>query len=107
MTAIFGFALFAGSRMLNEEFLMGYRPITRKIAEAIYLVMAHARPYFSVPLWSLLVIPAVYLVQIVFLAFATNLPFGHDPWRCARRLRGEWRKSPNRLGSWCWQNTAW
>ena len=76
MTAIFGFALFAGSRMLNEEFLMGYRPITRKIAEAIYLVMARARPYLSVPLWSLLVIPAVYLVQIVFLTFATNLPSG-------------------------------
>ncbi len=76
MTALFGFALFAGSRMLNEEFLMGYRPITRKIADAIYLVMAHARPYVAVPLWSLLVIPAVYLVQLVFLAFATNLPPG-------------------------------
>jgi hypothetical protein len=76
MTALFGFALFAGSRMLNEEFLMGYRPITRKIADAIYLVMAHARTHLAVPLWSLLVIPAVYLVQLIFLAFATNLPPG-------------------------------
>ena len=32
MAAIFGFAMFAGTRMLNEEFLMGYKPITRKIS---------------------------------------------------------------------------
>jgi len=36
--------------------------------------MAHASPYFSVPLWSLLVIPIIYMTQVVFLAFATNLP---------------------------------
>jgi ABC-type Na+ efflux pump permease subunit len=74
MAAIFGFAMFAGTRMLNEEFLMGYKPITRKVSDAIYLMMAHAKPYLSVPVWSLLVIPAVYMTQIVFLAFATNLP---------------------------------
>ncbi len=76
MSAIFGFAMFAGTRMLNEEFLMGYRPLTRKIADAIYLMMAHIKPYLSVPLWSLLVIPGVYMVQVVLLAFATNLPIG-------------------------------
>lgn len=76
MAAIFGFAMFAGTRMLNEEFLMGYRSISRKISDAIYLMLAHSRPYFSVPLWSLLVIPAVYMTQVVFLAFASNLPLG-------------------------------
>ena len=76
MSAIFGFAMFAGTRLLNEEFLMGYKPITRKISDAIYLLMAHSKPYLSVPLWSLLVIPIVYMAQIVFLAFASNLPFG-------------------------------
>ena len=55
---------------------MGYKPITRKVSDAIYLMMAHASPYFSVPLWSLLVIPIIYMTQVVFLAFATNLPFG-------------------------------
>jgi ABC-type Na+ efflux pump permease subunit len=74
MAAIFGFAMFAGTRMLNEEFLLGYKPITRKITDAIYLIMAHSKPYLSVPLWCLLVIPIVYMAQIVFLAFATNLP---------------------------------
>jgi ABC-type Na+ efflux pump permease subunit len=75
MAAVFGAAMFAGTRMLNEEFLMGYKPITRKLGDAIYLMMAHSKPYFSVPLWSLLTIPAVYMAQIVFLTFATNLPF--------------------------------
>ena len=55
---------------------MGYKPITRKISDAIYLLMARAKPYLSVPLWSLLVIPIVYMAQIIFLAFASNLPLG-------------------------------
>jgi len=76
MAAVFGFAIFAGTRLLNEEFLMGYKPISRKLSDAIYLIMARSRPYLSVPLWSLLVIPVVYMTQIVFLAFATNLPVG-------------------------------
>ena len=76
MCAIFCFAMFAGTRLLNEEFLMGYKPITRKVADAIYLMMAHSHPYLSVPLWSLLVIPFVYLTQVIFLAFSTNLPLG-------------------------------
>ncbi|GAB4540547.1 MAG: hypothetical protein Fur002_07420 [Anaerolineales bacterium] len=76
MSAVFGFAMFAGTRLLNEEFLMGYKPITRKVADAIYLMMAHASPFWSVPLWSLLTIPVVYLTQVVFLAFAANLPVG-------------------------------
>ncbi len=76
MAAIFGFAMFAGTRMLNEEFLMGYKPLTRKVSDAIYLMLAHSKPYISVPLWSLLVVPIVYMTQIVFLAFATNLPVG-------------------------------
>ena len=76
MVAIFGFAMFAGTRLLNEEFLMGYKPMTRKIRDAIYLLMAHARPYLSVPLWSLLVIPGIYMAQIIFLVFASNLPLG-------------------------------
>lgn len=74
MAAVFGFAMFAATKMLNEEFLTGYKPITRKITDAIYLVLAHTKPMLSVPLWSLFTIPAVYMAQVVMLAFATNLP---------------------------------
>jgi len=76
MAAIFGLSMFAGTRMLNEEFLMGYRPLTRKLTDAIYLMMKRARPVISVTLMSFFVIPVVYLVQLVFLAIATNLPVG-------------------------------
>jgi PrsW family intramembrane metalloprotease len=76
MATIFGLSMFAGTRMLNEEFLMGYRPLTRKLTDAIYLMMKRARPVISVTLMSLFMLPGVYLVQLVFLAIATNLPIG-------------------------------
>ena len=77
MVAIFGLAVYAATRLLNEEFLMGYRPITRKLADALYLIMDRAHPYLSVALLSLCVIPIVYLAQLVLLAISTNLPVGY------------------------------
>jgi ABC-type Na+ efflux pump permease subunit len=74
MVLIFGISMYAGTRMLNEEFLMGYRPITRKLADAIFLLLDRAHPYLSVALMSFLVIPIVYLAQLIILAIATNLP---------------------------------
>jgi ABC-type Na+ efflux pump permease subunit len=74
MVAIFGLAMYAGTRLLNEEFLMGYRPITLKVKDAIFLVMDRAHPYRSVGLLSFLLIPVIYLVQLVILAIASNLP---------------------------------
>ena len=77
MILIFGLSMYAGTRMLNEEFLMGYRPITRKMADAIFLLLDRAHPSISVALFSLLVIPIVYMTQLVILAIATNLPIGY------------------------------
>lgn len=74
MAAIFGIAMFAGTRMLNEEFLIGYRPIKRKIADAIYLLLARMQPWLAALIWSFLAIPAVYMTQMALLAFASNLP---------------------------------
>jgi hypothetical protein len=76
MTAVFGFSIYAGTHLLNEEFLIGYQPISRKIGDAIYLLMSHTKLYLSVPLWSVLVIPGVYMAQILILAFAADLPLG-------------------------------
>jgi len=76
MAAIFGFSIYAGTHLLNEEFLIGYKPISRKIGDAIYLLMSHTKLYLSVPLWSVLVIPIVYMAQIIILAFAADLPLG-------------------------------
>jgi ABC-type Na+ efflux pump permease subunit len=76
MAAIFGFSIYAGTHLLNEEFLIGYKPISRKIGDAIYLLMSHTKFYLSVPLWSVLVVPMVYMAQIIILAFAADLPLG-------------------------------
>ena len=76
MAAIFGFAIYAGTHLLNEEFLIGYKPISQKIGDAIYLLMSHTKLYLSVPLWSVLVVPVIYMAQIVILAFAAGLPLG-------------------------------
>jgi hypothetical protein len=56
--------------------LIGYKPITRKIGDAIYLLMSHSKLYLSVPLWGVLVVPIVYMSQIIILAFAADLPMG-------------------------------
>jgi hypothetical protein len=74
MAAIFGFSIYAGTHLLNEEFLIGYKPISRKVGDAIYLLMSNTKFYLSVPLWSVLVIPIVYMAQIMILAFAADLP---------------------------------
>jgi ABC-type Na+ efflux pump permease subunit len=75
MVAIFALAVYVGSRLLNEEFLMGYRPITRKMGEAIYLALDREHPYLSIFLLSLMIIPIVYMMQLVVLVIASNLPF--------------------------------
>ena len=76
MAAIFGFAIYAGTHLLNEEFLIGYKPITRKLGDAVYLLMSHTKLYLSVPLWSMLTVPIIYMSQVIVLAFAADLPLG-------------------------------
>lgn len=74
MVLLFGVALYVGSRLLHEEFLMTYYALTRKMADALYWVMDRRRPALSVFMLSLGSIPAAYLAQLVVLAVATNLP---------------------------------
>jgi hypothetical protein len=74
MVLIFALAVFAGTRLLNEEFLMGYRSLTLKIKDAIFQVMNREHPFWSIFFLSMMMIPVVYLVQLVILAISTNLP---------------------------------
>jgi hypothetical protein len=74
MVLLFLLAMYAGSRMLNEEYLMGFRPLTRKIADAIYLLIEHRPPVLSIPVLSLSLIPVVYMLQLVILVISLNLP---------------------------------
>jgi ABC-type Na+ efflux pump permease subunit len=74
MVSIFLFALFIGTRVLNEEFLLGFRPLTHKLAQAVFLALNQKRPYLSIFLLALFFVPIVYLIQLVLLAVSLNMP---------------------------------
>ena len=74
MYLVFALATYVGSRILNEEYLMKFRPLYKKIADAIYLAIDRDHVYVSVALLSAFLIPIVYMIQLVILAMSLNLP---------------------------------
>lgn len=70
---IFALAMFVGVRIFNEEYLMSFGPLYRKAGDAIYLALNKQRPFASVALLSALLIPAVFMVELIGLALATNI----------------------------------
>jgi len=75
MTLLFFISMYFSTRMLNEEYLMGFRSLYRKIVEAIYLALDRNHPYLSIMLLSVGTIPVVCMIQLVVLALSTNIPF--------------------------------
>ncbi|MBI4286253.1 MAG: ABC transporter permease [Chloroflexi bacterium] len=71
---VFALVLYTGNRLLNEEFLTGYRPLHAKVAEALYLIVARKHPGLSIPLLTIALMPAVFMVQLASIVFVTNLP---------------------------------
>ncbi|MBT4511214.1 MAG: ABC transporter permease [Chloroflexi bacterium] len=65
--------MFVATRIFNEEYLMGFRPLYRKLSEAIYLVMDKAHLNLSVLSMSLFLIPIAFMVQSASLVLAYNL----------------------------------
>jgi hypothetical protein len=74
MYFVFLLSLYIGTRILNEEYLMGFRPLYRKAAEAIYLAINRRHIYASITLLSLLLVPVVFMTQLVALALSFNIP---------------------------------
>lgn len=74
MYLMFGVSLFIGVRIFNEEFLMGFRPLHRKLGDAVLLTINRQRLHLSILLLSLFLIPAVFMVQLASLVIAFNLP---------------------------------
>ena len=66
--------MFIGTRVFNEEYLMGFRPLHTKVAEALYLVMDKNHLNVSVLLVSLFLVPIVFMVQLASLVIVSNLP---------------------------------
>ncbi|MEE8353774.1 MAG: ABC transporter permease, partial [Dehalococcoidales bacterium] len=74
MYLMFGVGLFIGVRIFNEEFLMGFRPLHRKLGDAVLLTINRRRLHLSILLLSLFLIPTVFMVQLASLVIAFNLP---------------------------------
>ncbi len=74
MYLVFVLSVYVGVRILNEEYLTRFRPLYKKIADAIYLTISRDHIYLSVTLLSAFLIPIVYMVQLVSLAISLNLP---------------------------------
>ncbi|HEY72747.1 MAG: hypothetical protein B6I35_07025 [Anaerolineaceae bacterium 4572_32.2] len=74
MYLIFTLSVYIGTRILNEEYLTRFRPLYRKVADAVYLAINRDHVYLSVTLLSAFLIPIVYMIQLVSLAISLNLP---------------------------------
>ena len=66
--------MFIGTRVFNEEYLMGFRPLHTKVAEAIYLTMDRKHLNVSMLFLSMCLVPLVFMVELASIAFVTNLP---------------------------------
>ena len=74
MYLIFAFALIIGTRVFNEEYLMNFKPLYKKVSEAIYFALDKKHLSISIFILSLLLIPVVFVIQLAGIAFAFNLP---------------------------------
>ncbi|MEE8470150.1 MAG: ABC transporter permease, partial [Dehalococcoidia bacterium] len=80
MYLVFLLATFIGTRIFNEEYLMGFRPLHTKLSEAVYLVMNKNHLNVSVLFLSLCLIPVVFMVQLASIVIASNLPMPSALW---------------------------
>ncbi|WP_128859898.1 ABC transporter permease [Methanocella paludicola] len=74
MYLVFGVAMFVGVRIFNEEYLLGFGPLYRKLADAIYLAIDQNHLYVSIGFISLLMIPAVFMVQMIIAILSLMIP---------------------------------
>jgi len=71
---VFGQTMFVGTRVFNEEYLMGFRPLHTKVAEAMYLTMDQRHLNISTTFMSMCLVPLVFMVELAAITFVTNLP---------------------------------
>jgi hypothetical protein len=71
---VFGQTMYIGTRVFNEEYLMGFRPLHAKVAEAIYQVIDRRHLNVSMLMLGMFLVPIVFMVELVSIAFVTNLP---------------------------------
>ncbi len=79
MYLIFAITMYVAVRIFNEEYLMGFRPLHRKLAEAVYLVMDKYHLNWSVVCLTLSLIPLILMIQLASIVVAQNLPGTYAP----------------------------
>ena len=79
MYLVFVLSMFVGVRIFNEEYLMGFGPLYRKAADAIYLSVNKNHLYISIALLSLLLIPAVFMIQMIIAILSLMVPVSLPP----------------------------
>lgn len=73
LLVISGITMYVATRVFNEEYLMGFRPLHIKAAEAINLSLNRAHLGLSALLLSMCMVPLVALVELAAVLFMTNL----------------------------------
>jgi len=66
--------MFIGTRVFNEQYLMGFKPLHAKVAEALYLVIDKKHLNVSVLLLGLFIVPVVFVTELVSIVFVSNIP---------------------------------
>jgi hypothetical protein len=70
----FFLAMYVGARVFNEEFLMAFKPLHVKAAEALHLSLNKKHLSISIFVLSLLLVPLVFAVQLVAIVIVSNMP---------------------------------
>lgn len=73
MYAVFGVTMFVAVRIMNEEYLMGFRPLYRKLSEAIELLINPRYVSLSIMGLSFILIPIAFMAQFASIVLAYNL----------------------------------
>lgn len=73
MCLVFFVTMLVAVRIFNEEYLMGYRPLYRKLSEAIFLIINKSHLNISMVYMSLLLIPVAFMVQLASIVIVFKL----------------------------------
>jgi hypothetical protein len=77
---IFLQAMFIGTRVFNEEYLMGFKPLHVKMAEAINLAVDRNHLNLSAFLSNFFLLPMVFIIQLTSIVFVHSMPMPSSLW---------------------------
>lgn len=77
---IFFQAMFIGTRVFNEEYLTGFKPLYAKMAEAINLAVDRNHLNLSAFLSNFFLLPVVFIIQLTLIIFVHNIPMPTSLW---------------------------